>query len=65
MPTNVKTSIAYRLRNEVIVGTDFQGGGSTMTDSGYARVVKSWKRGTKIEEATVVFEGEKEDMLVE
>ena len=58
MPTAAKTSIRYRSRDEILVGTDFDGTGSSMTDSGYARVVKSWKRGTPIEEARPVFEAE-------
>jgi len=33
-----------------------------MTDSGYARVVKSWKRGTPISEAVTVFEAEQSDI---
>ena len=51
-----------RSRNEVLVGTDFTGDGSSLTDSGYARVVKSWRRGTPISEAVTVFEGEKTDV---
>ena len=62
MPDTAKTSIRYRSRNEVLVGTDFGGNGKSMTDSGYPRVVKSWKRGTPIESATVVFEGEQADV---
>mmetsp|Transcript_31869 Transcript_31869/g.52548 ORF Transcript_31869/g.52548 Transcript_31869/m.52548 type:complete len:814 (+) Transcript_31869:124-2565(+) len=62
MPTAAKTSIQYRSRNEVLVGTDFDGDGSTMTDSGYARVIKSWKRGTPLSEATTVFEAEQSDI---
>lgn len=62
MPIAAKTSIAYRSRDEVLVGTDFEGDGSTLTDSGYARVIKSWKRGTPIEDAKIVFEGEKSDV---
>merc|ERR1719410_637509 len=64
MLTAAKTSISYRSRNEVLVGTDFEGDGSSMTDSGYARIIKSWKRGTPISEAKVVFEGEKSDVAV-
>jgi len=64
LPVAAKTSIGYRSRDEVLVGTDFGGDGSCMTDSGYARVVKSWKRGTDIEEAKVVYEGEKTDVSV-
>lgn len=62
MPTAAKTSLAYRSRDEVLVGTDFEGDGSSMTDSGYARVIKSWKRGTPISEAKVVFEAEQDDI---
>lgn len=57
-----KSSISYRSRNEVLIGTDFGKDGSTMTDSGYPRVVKSWKRGTPIEEAKVIFEAEQADV---
>ena len=35
-----------------------------MTDSGYPRVIKEWKRGTPLTEAAVVFEGRTEDMGV-
>ena len=51
-----------RSRDEVLVGTDFDGTGSSMTDSGYARVVKSWKRGTPISSARTVFEAEQADI---
>ena len=57
-----KTRIAYRSRDEVLVGTDFGQDGSTLTDSGYPRVVKSWKRGTPIDQAVTVFEGEQTDI---
>ena len=33
-----------------------------MTTSGYPRTVREWKRGTKIEDAPVVFEGEETDV---
>jgi len=62
LPQPAKTRISYRSRNEVLVGTDFGGDGSTLTDSGYPRVVKSWRRGTPIEEAVTVFEGEQSDI---
>jgi prolyl oligopeptidase len=44
----------------VYVGTDF--GPGAMTDSGYPRIVKRWKRGTPLSEAVTVFEGEKQDV---
>jgi prolyl oligopeptidase len=60
--TPAKTRISYRSRNEILVGTDFNHDGSTLTDSGYPRVVKSWKRGTPISEAVTVFEGQQNDI---
>ena len=62
MPDAAKTNISYRSRNECIVGTDFGGDGSSLTDSGYPRVVKSWKRGTPIEDAVTIFEAEQTDI---
>ena len=62
LPNPAKSSISYRSRNEVLIGTDFEGDGSTMTDSGYCRVIKSWKRGTPLSEAKTVFEAEQTDI---
>ena len=44
----------------VLVTTDF--GEGTMTDSGYPRTVRLWRRGAPLEEAAVVFEGEPSDV---
>ena len=41
--------------NTLYVGTDF--GEGSMTDSGYARIVKRWTRGTPLEEAETLYEG--------
>jgi len=57
-----KSSVSYRTRDEVIIGTDFEGDGSTMTNSGYARVIKSWKRGTPLSDAVTIFEAEQTDI---
>lgn len=62
MPTAAKTDLGYRSRDEVLVGTDFGADGSCLTDSGYPRVVRSWRRGTPIEDAVTVFEGEQTDI---
>src|SRR3546814_12111363 len=35
-----------------------------MTESGYARIVKEWKRGTPLESATLVYEGKATDMAI-
>jgi prolyl oligopeptidase len=55
-----KTDVAWIDDDTVYVGTDF--GPGSLTDSGYPRVIKRWKRGTPIGEAATVFEGKKEDV---
>ena len=57
-----KGSAAWAGPNEIFVATDF--GAGTMTDSGYPRIVKLWRRGEPLEEATTVFEGESSDVSV-
>lgn len=57
-----KGSISWIDENNVYVSTDF--GEGTLTDSGYPRIVKTWKRGDPLKEAKVVYEGKKEDMSV-
>ena len=49
-------------RDTLLVGGAF--GESEMTDSGYPRTVYEWKRGTSLEQATKVFEGEQADVAV-
>lgn len=54
-------------RDTVYVYTDFgpgADGAPAMTESGYPRIVKEWKRGTPMSEATVVYEGTAEDMYI-
>jgi prolyl oligopeptidase len=57
-----KGSLGWIDRDTVYVSTDF--GPGSMTDSGYPRVVKEWKRGTPIESATLVYEGTAKDMAI-
>ena len=57
-----KTSVTWQDRDTVLVGTDF--GDGSLTDSGYPRVVKRWKRGQPLEDAQTLFEGETEDVSV-
>jgi prolyl oligopeptidase len=57
-----KTRASYKSRDVLFVGSDF--GEGSLTDSGYPRIVKEWTRGTKIEDAPIVFEGEKTDVSV-
>jgi len=46
--------------NTLYVGTDF--GPGSMTQSGYARIIKRWKRGTPLLEAELVYEGKESDV---
>ena len=57
-----KSRISYVTRNQVYVGTDFGGDSKALTDSGYPRTVRLWHRGTDLESAPTVFEGEKSDV---
>jgi prolyl oligopeptidase len=57
-----KTEVSWAGPDALYVGTDF--GPGSMTDSGYARIVKLWKRGTPLSSATLVSEGEKSDVSV-
>jgi prolyl oligopeptidase len=57
-----KGSLSWIDRDHVFVQTDF--GPGSMTDSGYARIVKRWKRDTPLAAAEVIYEGEQTDMLV-
>ena len=57
-----KGGVSWLDENTLLVSSDF--GEGTLTTSGYARQVRLWERGTAIEDAPVIFEGEKEDVSV-
>ena len=57
-----KSRVSWRDRDAIYVGTDF--GPGSLTNSGYPRIVKEWRRGTAIEEAKTVFEAKAEDVSV-
>ena len=57
-----KTQITWADENTVLVGTDF--GPGSLTDSGYARLVKRWRRGETLADAVTVYSGEQADVLV-
>lgn len=57
-----KTQIAWEDENTVLVGTDF--GPDSLTDSGYPRLVKRWRRGDALADAVTVYAGEHADVIV-
>lgn len=57
-----KGGMSWIDRDHVFVSTDF--GPGSMTDSGYPRIAKLWKRGTPMESATTLYEGKSTDMSI-
>lgn len=57
-----KSQLAWVDADTVLVGTDF--GDDSLTDSGYPRVIKRWRRGTPLTDAETVFEGARTDVRV-
>ncbi len=57
-----KGGLAWIDRDTVYAYTDF--GAGSLTESGYPRIVKQWKRGTPFESAEVVYEGKPSDMYI-
>jgi prolyl oligopeptidase len=55
-----KTQIGWDDPDTVLVGTDF--GPESLTESGYPRIVKRWRRGTPLNDAEVIFEGARTDV---
>ncbi len=55
-----KSRVSWKDENTLYVGTDF--GPGSLTQSGYPRVTKEWKRGTPLSEATLVFQGQETDV---
>jgi prolyl oligopeptidase len=55
-----KGQVSWRDIDSVYVGTDF--GPGSMTTSGYARIVKEWRRGTPMSAARTVFEANDKDL---
>lgn len=59
-----KSRVSWLSSDEVLVGTDFDGSGESLTDSGYPRVIHRWKRGTPLSSSEEVYAGEKSDVSV-
>ncbi len=55
-----KSDLEWVDDDTLYVGTDF--GPGSLTESGYPRVIKRWKRGTPLSEAVTVYEGDKKDV---
>ena len=57
-----KGGLSWIDANTVYVSTDF--GAGSMTESGYARIAKTWTRGTAMSAAKTVYEGQAKDLGV-
>lgn len=57
-----KGSMGWIDRDTVFVQTDF--GDGSMTTSGYPRIAKRWKRGTPLDQAETIYEGQMSDMSI-
>ncbi len=55
-----KSTASYFDLNTVIVATDF--GNNSLTNSGYPKQAKLWKRGTPLADAVLLFEGQNSDV---
>jgi len=59
-----KCSVSWVDRATVLLTAPLDPDGSDATDSGYARVVRLWRRGTDPAQAPVIFEGRTDDVAV-
>ncbi|MBE0564863.1 MAG: S9 family peptidase [Krumholzibacteria bacterium] len=57
-----KSQVSWQDEDTLWIGTDF--GPGSLTESGYARVVKQWRRGTPLASAATLFEGAPTDVSV-
>jgi len=57
-----KTAIDWEDHDTVLIGTDF--GDGSLTDSGYPRLVKRWRRGQPLSDTELVFSGTHVDVSV-
>ncbi|MBU3752158.1 MAG: S9 family peptidase, partial [Mycobacterium sp.] len=57
-----KSRVAWEDHDTLLVGTDF--GADSLTDSGYPRLVKRWRRGQPLAEAQTLFTGAQTDVTV-
>ncbi|OWQ93884.1 S9 family peptidase [Roseateles aquatilis] len=57
-----KSDVEWLDEDTLLVGSDF--GPDSLTDSGYPRQIRRWARGTPLDAAPVIFEGETGDVSV-
>lgn len=57
-----KNNVSWMDENTLYLGTNF--GEGSLTESGYPRITKLWKRGTQMSKAVTLFEGEAKDVSV-
>jgi prolyl oligopeptidase len=57
-----KSAYSWADADTLLIGTDF--GADSLTESGYPRMVKRWRRGQRVQDAELVFEGARTDVLV-
>ncbi len=55
-----KSDVSWLSKDEILVATDF--GDGSLTESGYPRLVKRWSRDESLEEAQLLFEGQRTDV---
>jgi prolyl oligopeptidase len=55
-----KSDVGWRDRDSIFVGTDF--GPGSLTESGYPRELRIWRRDTPLASAETVFQGERTDV---
>jgi prolyl oligopeptidase len=55
-----KSRVGWIDEDHIYVGTNF--GEGSLTTSGYPRVIKEWRRGTPLADATTVYEGKPDDV---
>ncbi|MEO1071394.1 MAG: prolyl oligopeptidase family serine peptidase [Pseudomonadota bacterium] len=57
-----KQGLAWIDHDTVLIGTDWGGDGSTLTESGYSSSLRIWKRGQALEDATEIYTGVKTEV---
>lgn len=57
-----KSSVEWFDKDMLIVGADT--GPGSLTESGYARTLRAWSRGSSLSEAPLIFEGDESDVSV-